>query len=45
MKAATKLHLRCVYRLEGADEFPANLALEPYLERLAGASRMLSAEA
>lgn len=36
MKAATKLHLRYVYRLEGADELPANLALEPYLERLAG---------
>ncbi|MBO9539728.1 hypothetical protein J7643_03950 [bacterium] len=36
MQAEPKLHLRYVYRLEGADALPANLALEPYLACLAG---------
>lgn len=31
-----KQHLRYVYRIEDADDLPANLALEPYLANLAG---------
>lgn len=31
-----KGHLRYVYRVEGPDDLPANLALEPYLAGLAG---------
>lgn len=35
MTTSTRVHIRYVYRVEGADALPANLALEPYLAGLA----------